>query len=217
MRYKFYREHKYVSATLNDLERLIARVDFCDVEAVAEVEKIFDGVAEMLKFHAEYEDEQLHSLLQQKGSEVHTDAEQDHHHQTVQIAAIRELIEQVKQATTAEARIEVGYELYLTYRKFVADNLAHLHVEETEILPELQRLYTDEELQQVEAQTYQKMTPDEMVHMLEVLFPHMNRSDRHAFLADIQRCEPAKFTVAWTRIAPKLVEEEQQELLKLMQ
>jgi len=28
MRYQFYREHKYVSSALNDLERLIARTDF---------------------------------------------------------------------------------------------------------------------------------------------------------------------------------------------
>jgi hypothetical protein len=34
--------------------------------------------------------------------------------------------------------IEAGYQFYLTFRKFVGDNLLHLHEEETKLLPELQ-------------------------------------------------------------------------------
>jgi len=87
----------------------------------------------------------------------------------------------------------MGYTLYLTYRKFAADNLIHLHEEETKILPELQRLYTDDELRQVEAPTYEKMTPEEMIGMMQALFPHMNPSDKSAFLSDIQKLQPEKF------------------------
>jgi hypothetical protein len=75
----------------------------------------------------------------------------------------------------------------------VGENLLHLHEEETKILPELQRLYTDEELRCVEEATYKMMTPEQLIEMLKVLFPHMNASDKEAFLEDIKFSQPEKF------------------------
>jgi hypothetical protein len=37
------------------------------------------------------------------------------------------------------------------------------------------------------------MTSDEMKEMLQVLFPHMNPSDKYAFLTDIKLAQPKKF------------------------
>lgn len=209
MRYLFYREHKYVSAALNDLERLIAKTDFRRLEEVARVNDSFQSLAEMLKAHAQYENERLHSLLKNKHSKIYEHAEADHAQQDEQLLEIQELISGILAASTDEDMIALGYKLYLAYRKFVADNLAHLHEEETVILPELQRLYTDEELKQVEAKTYRIMTPEQMVHMMKVLFPHMNPCDRAAFLSDIREAQPEKFNVAWQEIAPTLEREEQ--------
>lgn len=208
MRYKFYREHKYVSAALNDVERLIARTDFRDSKAVAQVSESFEDLVQMLKGHAQYENERLHALLKQKHSYVYDHAEKDHADQDEQMSEIKRLIDQVAQCQAEEEKIEAGYRLYLAYRKFVADNLSHLHEEETKILPELQRLYSDKELQQVEAITYNEMTPDQIVEMTAILFPHMNSSDRKAMLCDIQSLQPEKFKIAWDRIAPTLPENE---------
>lgn len=208
MRYKFYREHKYVSAALNDVERLIARTDFRDSKAVAQVSESFEDLVQMLKGHAQYEDERLHALLNLKHSNVHAHAEKDHAAQEEQMSEIKRLIEQVAHCHVEEEKIEAGYQLYLAYRKFVADNLSHLHEEETKILPELQRLYTDKELQQVEAITYNEMTPDQIVEMIAVLFPHMNPSDRKAILDDIRSLQPEKFKIAGERIAMTFPENE---------
>jgi hypothetical protein len=200
MRYQFYREHKYVSAALNDVERKIARTDFMNPIEIQEAYYAFQGLSEMLKAHAHYENEKLHSLLEKKHSHVHKHAEQDHAHQDEQLEEIVQLFEQVKQAGSEEEKVALGYQLYLTYRKFVADNLHHLHEEETLILPELQRLYSDAELKQVEAVTYRMMTPDQLVEMLQVLFPHMNPSDQKAFLTDIQDAQPNHFAEVWKAI-----------------
>ena len=208
MRYQFYREHKYVSAALNDVERLIARTDFRQPEAVQKVAEDFEALTQMLHGHAQYENERLHTLLQKKNSTAFVHAAQDHAHQDKQILEIQHLIEQVAHAEIEEEKITKGYQLYLTYRKFVAENLLHLHEEETEILPELQRLYTDEELQQVEALTYRMMTPEEIVHMIKVLFPYMNPTDQKAVLEDIKKLAPEKFERAWAQIKPLLADQE---------
>ncbi len=199
MRYQFYREHKYVSAALNDLERVIARTDFCNSTAVEEVKNFLSELTGLLKGHAEYENERLHLLLKQKGSSIfsHTHVEEEHAAQDQQLLAIEQSLQDITKESKREKRIEMGYRLYLAYRKFVSDNLAHLHEEETQILPELQRLYSDSELQQVEAQTYREMTPEQMIDMLGILFPHMNAYDRQAMLLDILTLEPEKFEVVW--------------------
>jgi hemerythrin-like domain-containing protein len=197
MRYQFYREHKYVSASLNDLERLIARVDFCHPEAVHEVHTHFDALADMLTAHAEYENERLHLLLKQKNvpESLYGHVEEEHVSQEQQLLEIQHILQSISQQPSDEKKTEEGHRLYLIYRKFVADSLEHLHEEETVILPELQRLYSDAELQQIEAATYREMTPEQMVDMIQVLFPHMNPHDKKAFLSDIQALEPEKFAV----------------------
>lgn len=95
--------------------------------------------------------------------------------------------------------MKIWIQIYLAYRKFVGDNLLHLHEEETKLLPELQRLCTDEELRAIEHPTYSVMTPDEMTEMLQVLFLHMNFSDKCAFLTDIRLAQPKKFLILWER------------------
>lgn len=206
MRYQFYREHKYVSSALNDLERRIARTDFCDLVALEEVKVAFISLSKMLKGHAAYENDRLHALLKQKNasSSIYAHIEEDHVAQDRELLKIEEIIRGISQEFEREKKIERGYYLYLTYRKFAADNLAHLHEEETQILPELQRLYSDSELRQVEAKTYREMAPEHMVHMIEILFPHMNTHDRQAFLLDIMILEPEKFDVVWKSIRPTM-------------
>lgn len=201
MRYQFYREHKYVSAALNDLERLIAKTDFRNPQEIDTVNDAFKELTEMLKGHAQYENERLHTLLKNKNSKIYEHAETDHATQHEQLLEIQEILNRL---SSEEDKISLGYHLYLIYRKFVADNLAHLHEEETLILPELQRLYTDEELKQVEAETYQIMTAEEMSLMLQTLFPHMNPSDQAAFLSDIQEAAPEKFILVSKALQARL-------------
>lgn len=132
MRYQFYREHKYVSAALNDLERMIARTDFCNSASVEEVRNSLSELTGLMEGHAEYENERLHLLLKQKGSSIlpHTHVEEEHAAQDQQLLAITETLQAITEEVDREKRIEMGRQLYLNFRKFVSDNLAHLHEEE---------------------------------------------------------------------------------------
>jgi len=93
-----------------------------------------------------------------------------------------------------------GYEFYLCYRKFVADTLQHLHQEETVILPELQRLYSDDELQRVEYETYHSMTAEQIIAMFKRLFNYMNPNDKMSFLADLKTLQPNKYSIVKTAL-----------------
>lgn len=204
MRYQFYREHKYVSSALNDLERLMAKTNFLEFQELTSIDRSFQSLKRLLEGHAQYENERLHTLLKKKHSNIQIQAEEDHIHQEERLVEIQTLIHKIYESCRDDEKISAGHELYLIYRKFVADNLIHLHEEETKILPELQRLYTDEELREVEAKTYHEMSSDDIISMLRELFPHMNPSDRFAFLTDIYKLQPDKFAITWDGIAQTL-------------
>lgn len=193
MRYQFYREHKYVSSALNDLERLIAKSDCSNDKEIRKIETAFKALSDMLKGHAHYENEKLHSLLKAKGSFIFEKLEIEHEDQDLTLLTIEKAIKDLYASKNPEKE---GYHLYLLFREFVAENLHHLNQEERLILPELQRLYTDEELKEVEKATYQIMTSAELIEMMQVLFPHMNKYDKKAFLNDIKEACPQKYEAA---------------------
>lgn len=196
MRVKLYREHKYVSFALSELERLIAKTDFSDHAAIDHMQNEWQRIREMLEGHAYHEEHNFHTLLEKKGSTIHHDAHYDHAHQEETLKDLQHLLDTVK---TSSDHTEAGYQFYLAYRKFVGDNLLHLHEEETKLLPELQRLCSDEELRAIECPTYNIMTIEDLLEMVQVLFPHMNFSDKCAFLTDIKLAEPQKFLLLWDK------------------
>lgn len=196
MRVKLYREHKYVSFALSELERLIAKTDFTNDAAIDHIQREWQSIKEMLEGHAYHEEHNFHALLEKKGSTIHHEAHNDHEHLEETLINLENMLGNVK---TSPDRIEAGYQFYLIYRKFVGNNLLHLHEEETKLLPELQKLCTDEELRALEHPTYNTMTVEEMIEMLQVLFPHMNFSDKCAFLTDIELAEPQKFQQLWDK------------------
>jgi len=186
-KYRFYREHKYVSHELNDLERKIAK---CDFRLQTEVEKLhqqFANLKAMLESHAEHENVGIHELLRKKGSRLHEQCESEHKKQTQELSNILSKFESMGPLEDEKQRIEHGHELYLLYRTFIADMLRHLNDEETQIMPELQRLCSEEEMRSVDAKHYAVMSEEEVHHMLDVLSPHMNPSDYEFFMDDIRR------------------------------
>lgn len=194
MRTKLYREHKYVSFALNEMASLMAKTDFGNDAAFEHLQDEWQGLKEMLTAHAHHEEENFHSLLKRKGSTVHLEVHHEHAYQEKMLEHLQHRLDSIK---TNPDRVEAGYQLYLIFRKFVGDILLHFHEEETTILPELQRLYTDEELRAIEHPTYLMMTTDDLLEMVQTLFPHMNFSDKCAFLLEIKFAQPEKFAKLW--------------------
>lgn len=214
MRYRFYREHKYVSYAVSELEKLIAKTDFRDRIQVDIIKNELANIEALMAGHAAWEESSVHELLRKKQSSVHTPIEIEHKEHAAQFNELQEMISSISNCRDENEQLNKGYAFYIAYRYYAANNLKHLHEEETIIMPELQKLYSDEELRAVEFKTYAQMTPEEMIHMMEVLFPHMNPSDREFFLTDIHDAEPTKFMKAWEGIKDKIGDGERELLIK---
>ena len=197
MKYRFYREHKYVSYAVSELERLIAKTDFRDAVQIDSVESELKNIEDLMTGHAEWEESSIHELLRKKNSAIHQLIENDHKDHAEQFRKMRAMLVSISNCTEEQDQLDQGYQFYLAYRQFAGNNLKHLHDEETILMAELQKFYSDEELRAVEFKTYAKMTPDEMIGMMRVLFPHMNPSDQEFFKKEMHDAEPEKFAIAW--------------------
>jgi len=201
MRYRFYRVHKYVCFELAQFEHAAAKTDFLDAKACLGLKEKLLNLINLLKHHGEYEDAHIHDLLRQKNSKLQLNIEKEHqeHEQ-----AFNDLTHQLEVAITTEnasEKIWHGNEFYLSYRLFYSEMLQHLYDEEKILLPELQALYSDEELAKLQAKTYHKMTPEQMLGMLNVLFPHANPEDMCFFTSEMQAAEPENFKIVWEALS----------------
>lgn len=209
MRYRFFREHKYVSFRLTEFERRVAKTDFSAITDVLALKEPLLSLWELMKGHAAYEDTAIFALLRSKGENLSEELEKDHLEHEQSFTEFYAALDNIA-AEATEERLHMGYLFYLTYRFFVAENLRHLHMEEAFIMPALQEHCTDAELSLVEASTYNHMTSTQMIEMMSHLFPHMDINDKIFFLQDIKKTQAAKFKQAWEGIKHQLTVDEQQ-------
>lgn len=213
-RARLYREHKYVFFVFSDLVHLIGSLDFTEKSAVAEVTDRLQTLEFLLKGHADYEESRIHIILKHKNSFLYQSVESQHKDHQLFFDKSEKYLREIEKVDDPEDKNYLGYLFYLDLREFFAQNLIHFDYEEKVILPELQRLATDEDIREIDAQSYRQMLPDQLIHMMEVLFPHMNREDRLTFLKDIKDCQPDKFELAWQGMLPKIDEREREALGK---
>jgi hypothetical protein len=208
-RYRIYREHKFVTYTITEFTRFVSKVDFSLNANVYEVIERFNGVKGLMHGHAEHENSRIHVLLRKKKSTVHLETESDHANHDNVFKSLDLILAQILEITDSDLKCELGHRFYLEVQHFEAENLRHQFYEETVIMPELQKLYSDDEiLNEVDGHVYEIMTADQMVEMMQVLFPHFNKSDREAFLRDIKHSQPMKFSKVWDGITSLIEENE---------
>ena len=212
MRYKLYREHKYISAAVNDVVRLLAKADFLLPETITEVKKAFAGLWPVLAWHSQYEDEVYHPLLAAHGVYDFAQIETDHLENKQKIIALEARLAAIAALTDPTERVEQGYQLYLAFRKFSTQNLEHLDIEEEVLLPALQKLCSDQELRVAEFAIYQTMPLEEIIRIIKVILPHMNVHDRRAILTDFKACDAQLFVALWEGIQADLAPTERASL-----
>lgn len=192
-RYRLYREHKYIFYVFSEILQLTSRLDFSVKESITELKSELKKLRLLLQSHAEYEESRIHSILKNQNSYVFKEAESQHHDHKIYLERIDSKINLIENTSKIKDIHFLGYEIYLDLRNFFCENLKHFDFEERIIMPELQRLLSDDEIKEIDFESYRNMSPEEMIDMIEVLFPHMNSDDRFTFLNDIKRCDPQSF------------------------
>jgi|GEM_PF-3614633 len=183
-RVRLYREHKYLTTVLFDACTEFGKADLRNqAEQVGLMDKI-TGVRSLLESHGNYEETRIHTRLAARGSEAHRLADGEHERD---LKALDSILEKIKHCGDS---LSHAHQVYLEFRKFVAEVLLHLDYEETVMLPKLQELYSDDELRLIDKESYEQMDAGQMIDMLQVLFPSLNADDKEFFIDELHHAAP---------------------------
>lgn len=214
-RYRLYREHKYLFYVFSEVLRLASTLDLSTAESLVKFKNELKKLALLFQSHAEHEEGRIHAILKNKNSTLFSEAEHQHREQEIYLDKIQEKVNLIAGMKENEAHF-LSYEIYLDLRNFFSHNLNHFDYEERILMPELHRLLSDDEIREIDRISYRQMSPEEMIDMMAVLFPHMNCEDKFTFLNDIKDCEPKKFEFAWSGISPQIEKNARNKLMKLL-
>ena len=199
-RFRLFREHKYVIAIFTELLRTVSLADFSIAEVVEKIKVDLNNFLLLHQAHSGYEDARIGKILKDTNIDIYIKLEADHEYQDRIFKTLLNELDQILSLEDHNVRYHTGYKFYLDLRKLFVDLLAHLNYEETVLMPQLQKILSDDEIKAIDHISYNQMEPEQIVHMLEVLVPHFNPNDIMVFLKDIFEAQREKFIVAWPEI-----------------
>jgi hypothetical protein len=174
------------------LTRTLTRVGSTDPADAGELAAALQQVERLLAacaLHLHDENQFIHPALEraQAGSAARIGAEHVHHEEA--IADLRDLAALVAHSA-APARAAALDRLYQALALFVADNLQHMHVEQTAHNAVLWAAYSDEQLMAIEQQIVASIPPQAMAELLGWFMPALNAPERAGMLAGMRQDMP---------------------------
>lgn len=178
--------HKALRLLMTDTLQRLGRVDADDADELSATLAQMDGLLAACRSHLAKENKFVHVAIEARRPGLSQRVAEEHVEHLEAIAAI--------EAETATLRARpsgaAANRLYAHLARFVAENLEHMHVEETQHNAALWAAYTDAELLQIHQRILASVEPAEMTMLLRWFVPAMSPAERAAMLGDMQRQMP---------------------------
>ena len=139
--------------------------------------------------HLEGENREIHAALEERAPGASAHAAEDHDDHERSFVELEALIRAVEEAAPL-ARARACHALYRRYAVFAAEDLAHMHAEETELLAALHRSFSDEELHAIEGRIVAAIPPHKMAGYMALMAPALNHCERVELLAKLRQALP---------------------------
>lgn len=181
--------HKGLRLMLSDALARAGRVDPASPSQRRELAETVEQLADLCESHLSHENAFIHPAIervQAAGSRriaaEHVDHQQD-------IAALREHARQLRDVP-ADQRDAACRSLYQALALFMAHNMAHMHIEETEHNALLWAHYSDAEIIAIQGQLVAHLEPAEKMAALRWMLPGMAPTERRMLLAGLRADAP---------------------------
>lgn len=206
--------HKGLRFALTQLLVRLGSADFADAEEAARMVLAVRAQLVLCASHLAQEEAHILEPLRRRAGAAGFVIDHPHERHRDCSAEIAELLSQLERAAPA-ARLALGRQLYLAFSLFVAEDLQHMHEEETVTLPLLQRLFTDAELMAMEQAIVSSIPGPEVITWMRVMLPAMSRPERGLMLARLRAAapEPAFEAVLLHAARPTLTQAEWSDLM----
>jgi hypothetical protein len=174
------------------------RLEVTDDEAVRQLVTRVHEVAAMLAAHHEHEDAPvLDDLLEEHNPDLRARIVADHVELAVAIDALPSIADELA-ATAPEARRPIAHRLYLELAAFTSAYLAHLDVEERQVMPLLTQRCTPDELLRVNIAIVSSIPLEARRRATKYMVAAMNLDERAGLLGQVQAAAPpAVFDMLW--------------------
>jgi hypothetical protein len=182
--------HKALRLMLSDTLTRVGTTDLADGAQVRESLNRVHALVKMFAGHIEHENRFMHPALEraQPGASARIAAEHGAHDDHLEALSDLALVADLCPAGDREA---AWNRLYHALALFMADNLEHMHYEETEHNAVLWAHYTDAELMDLHDELVASIAPDEMMNVMFWMLPAVNATERALMLGDMRQKAPA--------------------------
>lgn len=170
------------------------------LRTLAQAEHLLD----MLRSHLRHENDFIHTAIEARRPAGARRTADDHLEHQGAIAGLQAELRTLR-AAEPSMRATLALRLYRHFALFVAENLQHMHIEETANNAALWALYDDDELNALHDRLVASIPPAEMMDTLRWMGPALAPRELAGLLADMQaKAPPAAFASMTELLRPLL-------------
>lgn len=171
--------HKALRLFMGDTLARVGQLDTDDAGELAATLAQVDELLAQCRSHVDKENRYVHSAIEARCAGASGDIAAEHVEHLEAIAALEAEVVALRALPTAPA----AFRLYRRLAKFVAENLAHMDVEEGALNAALWAAYSDTELTDVHHRILASIDPQEMARVLRWMVPAMTPAERAGMLS----------------------------------
>jgi hypothetical protein len=192
-RYDIYQGiHKGLRAFMADTLMRVGRVDVFDAAELARTIEQLEALLNLCADHVKHENDFLHTAIQARLPAGASRTAADHVEHLHSIGALR-TESRALLAAGADERMARALRLYRHLALFVAENLQHMHIEESANNAALWAHYTDAELIDIHNRLLASISPQEQLEVLRWIVPALMPVQRAGMLGAMRNEAPADF------------------------
>jgi hypothetical protein len=154
--------HKALRTLMGDI---LGRLGRCDLDHPGDLRDTLertDLMLDLMASHVDSENTVIHTAIEARLPQGARQTTEDHVEHQHSIAALRQDVQVLRVAQPVQRPL-LARHLYRQMALFVAENLEHMHVEETTNNATLWSLFTDAEIGQLEGQIVGRLSPEKMM------------------------------------------------------
>jgi hypothetical protein len=189
-RYDIYQPiHKGLRDFMGDTLSRVGRVDVHDVQDLARTLAQLEALLNFCFKHLSHENEFLHTAIRARQPGAGSRTSEDHLEHIRSIETLRAEARSLAAAPEGQ-RMGLALRLYRHLALFVAENLQHMHIEETANNAALWAHYTDEELMAIHDRLLATVSPEDKMEVMRWMVPALNPMQRAGVLGHLKAEAP---------------------------
>ena len=177
--------HKALRAWMFDTVTALGRVDGLDDDVTEQALARVSALLDVCRGHILHEQTHMHPPVREAVRLDALEADTDHEHHAHVMGTLVSMVQAVR-TSQGDDRFRTLTRLYRQLALFVAENLTHMHLEETEHNGWLWSRFSDAELGAIHDTLVGSIPPREMADILRWMLPSLSPRERLEMLCDMR-------------------------------